>query len=82
MLDQLNLDNRIPIVHQYIYGKIKNKDSTFLKDIPINETKIDRFCMRRFLAKHMIPVEIQNTFLKEMESYGLLKIGRKTIEVL
>lgn len=77
------LENRISVVHKYVYLKIVNKDCKLLKDIPLHQTMIDRICMRRFLSRHMVPVEIQNTFLKEMEAYGLIKIrGKKTIEIM
>ena len=83
MLENFKLDNRIPVVHKYVYMKIINKDSKLLKDIPFNETKIDRVCMRRFLSRYMVPIEIQNTFLKEMEYYGLIKIcSKKKIEIV
>ncbi|KKM59866.1 hypothetical protein LCGC14_1547650 [marine sediment metagenome] len=75
----LNLDNRIPIVHKYIHRKILERGSKLLKDIPADETRIERVCMRRFLSRYMVPIEIQNTFLKEMEHYGLIKIKNKRI---
>ena len=79
----LDLDNRIPIVHKYIYQKILERGSKLLRDIPLDETKIERVCMRRFLSRYMVPVEIQNIFLKEMEEYGLIKISnKKTIEII
>lgn len=79
MLDGLTLENRIPIIHKYIHQKILERGSKLLKGIPIDETNIERVCMRRFLSRYMIPIEIQNTFLKEMEEYGLIKIKNKRI---
>ena len=83
LTEELNLNNRIPIIHKYIHQKILERGSKLLKDIPIDETKIERICMRKFLSRHMVPIEIQNTFLKEMEEYGLIKIeNKKVIEIL
>ena len=87
MLDNLqgnlNLDNRIPIVYKYIHQKILERGSKLLKDIPKDKTIIERVCMRRFLSRYMVPVEIQNTFLKEMEQYGLIKIrNKKIVEII
>ncbi len=87
MLDNLtgniNLNNRIPIVHKYIHRKILERGSKLLRDVPVGQTVIDRVCVRRFLSRYMVPVEIQNTFLKEMEDYGLIKIkNKKVIEIV
>ncbi len=83
LTENLNLDNNIPIVHKYIHQKILKRDSKLLKDFHSNETKIDRACMKTFLSRYMVPVEIQNTFLKEMEHYGLIKItNKKAIEII
>ena len=79
----LNLDNNIPVIHKYIHQKILKRGSKLLRDIPLDETKIERVCMCRFLSRYMVPVEIQNTFLKEMEDYGLIKIkNKKIIEII
>ena len=83
LTEDLNLNNRIPIIHKYIHQKILERGSKLLRGIPIDETKIERVCMRSFLSRYMIPIEIQNTFLKEMEEYGLIKIKNKNvIEIL
>ena len=83
LTEEFNLNNRIPVVHKYIYRKLLEKDSKLLKNIPMNETRIDRVCIKKFLCRCMVPIEIQNTFLKEMELYGLIKIkGKKTIEIV
>lgn len=79
----LNLDNHIPVIHKYIHKKILSKDSKLLKDLPKDEMIIARACIKKFLSRYMIPLEIQTSFLKEMESYGLLKIlDKQTIEML
>ena len=79
----LNPDDMVPIIHKYIHQKILERGSKLLKDIPADETRIERVCMRRFLSRYMVPIEIQNTFLKEMEHYGLIKIrNKKIIEII
>ncbi len=83
LTEELNLNNRPSIIHKYIHQKILERGSKLLKDIPVDETKIERVCMRSFLSRYMIPIEIQNTFLKEMENYGLIKIkNKKVIEII
>ncbi len=83
LTENLNLNNNIPIVYKYIYLKILERGSKLLSEIPLDETMIERVRMRRFLSRYMVPVEIQNTFLKEMEQYGLIKIrNKKVIEIM
>ena len=79
----LELDNRIPCIHKYIHGKIVSRDSKVLKDLAKEETKIQKDKIEKFLFINMIPKGLHNIFLKEMESYGLIKIqDKRTIEIL
>lgn len=83
LIHNINLDNRIPVIHQYIYRKIINRESKKLVNIPLAESRISREDISQFLYDCMIPKQIQDDFLKEMEGYGLIKLSsRRTIEII
>ncbi len=83
LTENLDLNNRVTSIHKYIHGKIIARDCKMLKDFPREETKIHKDKIEKFLFIHMIPKSIHQIFLKEMESYGLIKIlDKRTIEIL
>ena len=79
---ELNLTMRIPIVHRYVYQTIITRNTKFLKKIPIDNNKIERHTIKVFLSRYMVPEEIQDIFLQEMEAYGLIKQYRRIIKIL
>jgi len=60
------------VMHKYIaenlYLKFKNNEV---------ETIINRHDVKIFLGWHNIPKQLQNKFLEEMRSYGLIEIKNK-----
>lgn len=82
LTDKLRLNNRIPVVYQYIYKKIVERDGWCLRNVPVEVTKIDKKTIKFFLSRCMVPIEIQHTFLQELEQYGLIINGKKKIEII
>ena len=87
MLDKIvhdfNLNNRISSIHQYLHTKIVDRDSKILSGIPKHITEIDKAVIEQFLFTHMVPKHLRDTFLKEMEIYGLIKlINRNKIKII
>ncbi len=81
--ERLDIKNRIPAVHRYIHNKLLNRDSRVFKDIPAQELKLPQEKVKTFLYDNMVPKQIHDPFLKEMENYGLIKIlNHKCIEIL
>lgn len=82
LVEKINLQVKVPVVHEYVYRKLVNRDSKLLKKIPDGQTIIERKYLKVVLSRLMIPLEIQPEFLKEMESYNLIKINKNTIEIV
>lgn len=83
LTQNFKLDKRTPSIHKYIYHKIITRDCKVLKDLPFEETNIQKEKIEKVLFVNMIPKSMTQIFLKEMESYGLIKIkSKRTIEII
>ncbi len=83
MKQYLELEARVPSVHNYIHDKMVNRESKVLRDIPIDNNRISQDKIKKFLYDNMIPKVLHEVFLKEMELYGLIKItNKKWIEIV
>lgn len=79
---ELQLERRIPVYYKYLHKRIVDRNGKRLNGIPLDQNTIARKDVCKFLYDFYIPKEIMNEFLKEMESYGLIKNGKRTIEII
>lgn len=76
------LNNHIPILYKKIHSRIVLRKGKRLKSIPKNFTEIDRHDLCLFLSDCGVSKNIVDEFLKEMESYGLVRIkNKRSVEI-
>ena len=74
-MQQERLLHQQSVYHNYIAFKLKEKFKF--------QTNIKRKQVREFLYPYAIPKPLRNTFIKEMEQFGLIKIkDKQNIELL